>query len=42
VLTGIRDRSVVDELSTRPFFVLMSIDAPVSVRWKRYVERSAY
>ncbi|CCX09457.1 cytidine deaminase-like protein [Pyronema domesticum] len=39
VLTGIRDRSVVDELSTRPFFLLMSIDAPVSVRWKRYVER---
>jgi dCMP deaminase len=39
VLTDIREKQVLDELSTRPFFILISVDAPVTIRWKRYMER---
>jgi len=40
VLTGVKDKKVLDELSIRPFFILMSVDAPVYVRWTRYQQRS--
>jgi dCMP deaminase len=39
VLTDIREKQILDELSTRPFFILISVDAPVTIRWKRYMER---
>jgi len=39
VLTGIRDMKVLDELSTRPFFILVGVDAPVHVRWARCMKR---
>ena len=32
VLTNVYDEFVLDELSTRPFFILVSVDAPVHVR----------
>ena len=39
VTTDIWDVSVVDALMRRPFFLLVSIDAPVSIRWKRFTDR---
>lgn len=36
VLSDITDEIVVDKLLRRPFFLLISVDAPVSVRWQRY------
>ncbi|KAF8254115.1 hypothetical protein K440DRAFT_576235 [Wilcoxina mikolae CBS 423.85] len=39
VLPNIVGKYMLDELSTRPFFILISIDAPVTVRWKRYMKR---
>lgn len=39
VTTDIWDDAVVDALLRRPFFLLVSVDAPVSVRWKRFVDR---
>jgi dCMP deaminase len=41
VTTDIWDDSVVDALLRRPFFLLISVDAPVSVRWKRFTDRCA-
>lgn len=41
VTTDIWDDSVVDALLRRPFFLLVSVDAPVSVRWKRFTDRCA-
>ncbi|KAG9238440.1 cytidine deaminase-like protein [Amylocarpus encephaloides] len=35
VTTDIHTESVLDKLFWRPFFILVSVDAPVSVRWKR-------
>lgn len=35
VLEGITDEGVLEALVKRPFFLLVSIDAPVSLRWKR-------
>ncbi|KAI9675619.1 MAG: Deoxycytidine monophosphate (dCMP) deaminase [Caeruleum heppii] len=37
--TDIWDEDVLDILVRRPFFLLLSIDAPVSVRWKRFKSR---
>ncbi|KAI0595920.1 cytidine deaminase-like protein [Biscogniauxia sp. FL1348] len=39
VTTDIHDEAVLDALSRRPFFILISVDAPVTVRWRRYQER---
>ena len=41
VTTDIWDDSVVDALLRRPFFLLVSVDAPVSVRWQRFKDRCA-
>ncbi|KAF8464400.1 cytidine deaminase-like protein [Kalaharituber pfeilii] len=39
VTTDIREETVLELLLQRPFFILVSVDAPVSVRWKRYKDR---
>ncbi|KAF2731458.1 hypothetical protein EJ04DRAFT_367943 [Polyplosphaeria fusca] len=39
VTTDIWDESVVDALFGRPFFLLISVDAPVSTRWERFRAR---
>ena len=40
VTTSIYDESIVEALSRRPFFILLHIDAPISVRWQRFREMS--
>lgn len=39
VTTDIWDDTVLECFQRRPFFLLVSVDAPVSVRWKRFAER---
>lgn len=39
VLADIWDENVLEVLSRRPFFLLVSIDAPVTLRWNRFKER---
>jgi dCMP deaminase len=39
--TSIHDEAVVEALSARPFFVLLNIDAPISIRWQRFKNRCA-
>lgn len=39
VTTDIYSEAVLDILVRRPFFILVSVDAPVSVRWKRFQQR---
>lgn len=39
VTVDLCEETVLDALLRRPFFLLVSIDAPVSLRWKRYKER---
>lgn len=39
VTTDIYSESILDILVRRPFFILISVDAPVSVRWKRFQKR---
>ncbi|ORY03135.1 cytidine deaminase-like protein [Clohesyomyces aquaticus] len=39
VTTDVWDEGVVDALLRRPFFLLVSVDAPVSVRWQRFQAR---
>ncbi|KAI4730463.1 deoxycytidylate deaminase [Aureobasidium sp. EXF-10728] len=41
VLTTIWNEAVLDTLAKRPHFILLSIDAPISVRWQRFRERCA-
>ncbi|PVH92402.1 hypothetical protein DM02DRAFT_700005 [Periconia macrospinosa] len=41
VTTDIWDDKVVDALLRRPFFLLVSVDAPVSTRWQRFKDRCA-
>lgn len=41
VTSDIWDDRVVDALLRRPFFLLVSVDAPVSVRWQRFRDRCA-
>jgi dCMP deaminase len=36
VTTSIHNTSVVDALSRRPFFILVHVDAPISLRWERF------
>jgi dCMP deaminase len=39
VTTDVYSESILDKLSCRPFFILISVDAPVNVRWKRFKQR---
>jgi dCMP deaminase len=39
VTTDIWDEPTLEALIKRPFFLLISVDAPVSMRWKRFKER---
>lgn len=39
VLTKVTNETVLDELAGRPFFILISVDAPVQVRWRRWKAR---
>lgn len=39
VTTDLWDNEVVDALQKRPFFLMISVDAPVSVRWQRFKDR---
>ena len=39
VIKDIWDESILDALLRRPFFLLISVDAPVTVRWNRYSSR---
>lgn len=41
VTTSIYNEEDVDALSHRPFFVLLHIDAPISIRWQRFKDRCA-
>jgi dCMP deaminase len=41
VTTSIHDEHVVDSLSRRPFFILVHVEAPISVRWQRFKDRCA-
>jgi dCMP deaminase len=39
VTTDIADVLTLDRFLLRPFFLLVSVDAPVSLRWKRFSDR---
>ena len=39
VTIDIWDEDVLDAFIRRPFFLLVSIDAPVSTRWERFAKR---
>ena len=39
VTTDIWDDAALDLLVRRPFFLLVSVDAPVSLRWNRFKDR---
>ncbi|KAI1389792.1 cytidine deaminase-like protein [Hypoxylon trugodes] len=39
VVTDIHDEAVLEILSRRPFFILISVDAPLTVRWRRFQQR---
>lgn len=39
VTTDVHSEEILDVLERRPFFILISVDAPVSVRWKRFQNR---
>lgn len=39
VTTDIWDGATLDRLLQRPFFLLVSVDAPISLRWKRFTDR---
>ena len=41
VTTSIYDETIVEALSHRPFFILVHVDAPISVRWQRFKDRCA-
>ncbi|KAK3710924.1 Deoxycytidine monophosphate (dCMP) deaminase [Vermiconidia calcicola] len=41
VTTCIYDEHIVEILSRRPFFVLVHVEAPISVRWQRFKDRCA-
>jgi dCMP deaminase len=42
VTTDIWDEGVVDALLRRPFFLLVSVEAPISVRWERFRARYVF
>lgn len=39
VTTDIHDEAILETLNKRPFFILISVDAPLTVRWQRYQRR---
>lgn len=39
VTTDIHSEAILDQLLRRPFFILVSVDAPVHVRWQRFQAR---
>ncbi|KAK2861393.1 hypothetical protein FQN49_004241 [Arthroderma sp. PD_2] len=39
VTTDIPDDSALEKLLLRPFFLLISVDAPISLRWRRFTDR---
>jgi dCMP deaminase len=39
VTTDVWDEEVLDVFLRRPFFLLVSVDAPVTVRWERFKAR---
>jgi dCMP deaminase len=41
VTTDIPTEAVLDVLMRRPFFLLISVDAPLTVRWRRFQQRAA-
>jgi len=41
VTISIYDDTIVDALSRRPFFILLHVDAPISIRWQRFKDRCA-
>jgi dCMP deaminase len=41
VTTSIYGEATVEALAHRPFFILVHVDAPVSVRWQRFKDRCA-
>lgn len=41
VTTSIHDESIVEALAHRPFFILVHVDAPISIRWQRFKDRCA-
>ncbi|KAI1850774.1 hypothetical protein JX266_004056 [Neoarthrinium moseri] len=41
VITSIPNEAVLDALARRPFFILISVDAPLTVRWRRHQARHA-
>lgn len=40
VTTDIWEAATLDRFLQRPSFLLISVDAPVSLRWKRFADRS--
>jgi len=41
IINGIWSEKVLEALLRRPFFLLISVDAPISVRWQRYKAKYA-
>ncbi|OAA68508.1 deoxycytidylate deaminase [Niveomyces insectorum RCEF 264] len=41
VTTDVTNEAVLDVFNRRPFFLLISVDAPVAVRWRRAQQRAA-
>ncbi len=41
VTTSIYDEDTVETLTGRPFFLLVHVDAPISLRWQRFKDRCA-
>lgn len=39
ITTDIPDQDALDMFSRRPFFLLISVDAPLAVRWRRFQQR---
>lgn len=42
VTTDVMSKDVLDNYSRRPFFLLISVDAPLLVRWQRFQQRHAH
>ncbi|EFW19817.1 Deoxycytidine monophosphate (dCMP) deaminase [Coccidioides posadasii str. Silveira] len=39
VITDLSNESLLEKLLLRPFFLLVSIDAPITLRWRRFTDR---
>lgn len=40
VITDLSDEELLRQLLFRPFFLLVGVDAPISLRWRRFTDRS--